>query len=373
MPRPLRLLTLTKGLGMGGVERLIASSANLMDPERVQQEVAYVLPHKWALVRDLESGNVPVYCLGREGAHHYGWPLRLRKLVEEHEYDLIHTHMPLSSVAARLVLPAGVPIIHTEHNMWDRHHVMTRTANRLTVRKLSSVVAVSQAVSDSMHLGPRILSGGLQKRVVLHGPDLRLVRSGPEARAQARERLGIRPEALVIGTVGNLTPKKNQSMLMDAHQALVEEGMDVELVIIGSGPLESELSHYARGLSSSDRIHMLGLRTDVADLLPGLDVFCLSSKFEGLSIALLEAMASNVACVSTPAGGVIEVIEHRRSGWLTESHDLRHLLEGLRAVLGRPALRDQLAAGGRERATAFSLESAVREWESIYEQVVASA
>ena len=131
-------------------------------------------------------------------------------------FDLVHTHMPVPAVAARMVLPRRPPVIvHTEHNLWDRYRPLTRWANALTYPRNSAVIAVSDAVASSIrppHWGPALPP----VEVVLHGPDPQAIRSGPDARRHGRELLGLDAGVPVVGTVGNFTSKKNQRMLLDA-------------------------------------------------------------------------------------------------------------------------------------------------------------
>ena len=115
-----------------------------------------------------------------------------------------------------------------------------------------------------------------------------------------------------------------------------------------------------------------GSRKDVLELLPGFDVFCLSSQFEGLSIALVEAMATGVACVATAVGGVPEVIEDEVSGLLVSTGATAELTDALERVLRDEPLRARLAAAGRARAAAFDIGRAARRLQELYEEMMAA-
>ncbi|WP_282205189.1 glycosyltransferase [Kitasatospora fiedleri] len=360
--RRTKVLWLAKGLGRGGAEQLLVNCVRHADRERYEIEVAYVLPHKDALVPALAAAGVPVHCLG--GAPGRRWPLRLRRLLAERRYDLVHTHMPVPAVAARLLRPAGPRprLVHTEHNLWERYRLPTRWANALTYRRNDAVIAVSHAVAAG--IGRRRADGWLS--VVHHGPDLGGAPSGPAARRAARERLGLPPEALVVGTVGNLTAKKDQATLLAAFALLRGREPDARLVLVGSGPLEAELRARA-----GDGVLFAGTRADVPELLPGWDVFCLSSRQEGLPVALMEAMASGLPSVVTGVGGVPEILDDGVEGRLVPPGDPAALAAALGELAG-PGPRERMGAAARRRAESFDVAGAQRAVERVYARVLAN-
>ncbi len=362
-----RVLWLAKGLGRGGAERLIVDAARLVDRERYDVEVAYVLPWKDAFVAELEAEGVVVHCLDGGRGVDPRWIVRLRRLVRDGRFDLVHTHMPLPAVAARVVLPTRPPVfVHTEHNLWDRYRVPTRLANAFTYPRNAAVIAVSSAVAASIRppwWGPTLPP----VEVVLHGPDMRSVRNGPDARRHGRELLGISGDELVVGSVGNFTAKKNHRMLLEAVAQL---SAAPRVVLVGIGPLRDELEAHARELGLVDRVQFTGLRDDVYDLLPAFDVFALSSDFEGLPIALLEAMASGIACVATAVGGIPEVVTDGDDGLLVPSGDTSAFATRLEKLLADPDLAAHVGEHARRRAATLDLAGAVRRAESLYERVL---
>ncbi|MFJ5234921.1 glycosyltransferase [Kitasatospora sp. NPDC088391] len=359
-----KVLWLAKGLGRGGAEQLLVNCVRHADRSRYAIEVAYVLPHKDALVPALESAGVPVHCLG--GPPGRRWPLRLRALLAERRYDLVHTHMPVPAVAARLLSGgAGAPrLVHTEHNLWERYRRPTRWANALTYGRNSAVIAVSRAVADGIgrrRPDPDWLT------VVHHGPDLGGAPSGPAARRAAREELGLPEGALVVGTVGNLTPKKDQAGLLAAFELLRAEHPTARLVVVGTGPLEAELKARA-----GQGVLFTGSRGDVPALLPGWDVFCLSSRQEGLPVALMEAMTTGLPSVVTRVGGMPEVLDDGVEGRLVPPGDPAALAAALGELAADPGLRERMGAAARERSGSFDVAGAQRAIERVYARVLAT-
>ncbi|MGW6914247.1 glycosyltransferase [Kitasatospora sp. NPDC054939] len=372
----IRVLWLAKGLGRGGAEQLLVNCARHADTDRYEIEVAYVLPWKDALATDLEAAGVRVHCLGgvpgTPGRADPRWPLRLRRLLAERRYAVVHTHMPIPATAARLLAPtAGSPrLVHTEHNVWERYRTPTRWANALTYRRNDAVIAVSRAVERSVPAKRR--RPGAEIRVVHHGPDLAGAPGGPAARADARTELGLPADAFVVGTVGNLTPKKDQAGLLAAHALLRREHPGARLVLIGSGPLDAPLRARAAEPDLAGSVLFTGSRPDVPRLLPALDVFTLSSRQEGLPVALMEAMTSGLPAVVTRVGGMPEVLDDGVQGRLVPPGDPAALAAALAGLATDTGLRARLGAAARERSKGFDVAGAQRSVEAVYELVLRS-
>ena len=368
---PARVLWVTKGLGLGGAERLLALGLPHIDPDRFEVEVAYVLPWKDALHEEIRSYGITVHCLGAPRPR-AAWPARLRRLLRARGYGIVHTHSPVPAVAARFLRPRGTAVVHTEHNEWPRYRRPTRVANTVTYRRNDAVLAVSQGVADSIR-SPRWASR-LQLppvEVVHHGIDESRVRRGPKARATARKRLGLEDWHEVVGTVANFTPKKDQRSLLHAVGLLARDQPELRLVMVGSGPLEEALRRQASEGALAGRVLFAGSRDDVQEILPAFDVFALSSLHEGLPIALLEAMAAGLACVATRVGGAPELLEDGRSGLIVSPGEPGELA----AAIGRSLEDRRLASGFGEEAARtvgrFSIARAVQRTQAVYEEVLA--
>jgi glycosyltransferase involved in cell wall biosynthesis len=361
---PVGVLMLTKGLGLGGTERLIAGAVRHLDPARFRAEVAYLLPWKDALVDEIRHDGVPVHCLDARHATSVAWIARLRQLVRSHDIGIVHTHMPVPAVAARLAFGAhGPAIVHTEHNLWGRYRPATRWANRATYGRNDAVIAVSDGVAAS-------IKSRVPVDVVLHGVEACHVRREPGARSAARASLGLGADEPVIGTVGNLTTKKDHETLLRAIALAREAVPAIRLVLVGSGPLDAEIHRHIAALGLDDSVILTGSRDDVPDLLPGFDVFALSSRFEGLPIALLEAMATGLACIATTVGGIPEVVTDGHDGLLVDPGDPAGLAAAVVALLDDPRRREELGHNAAERAGQFDLTTAVRRIERVYDEAL---
>mgnify|MGYP000955719351 CR=1 FL=1 len=164
-----RVLWIVKGLGPGGAERLLVELAKVLDPAEVEVTCAYVLPWKDHLTGELEAAGVRCVCLSTSRKDPR-WPLRLRKLLGDGHFDVVHVHSPLPGSVARLVartLHHAPPFVATEHNAWPTFAPATRILNRLTSRVDAVTYAVSDEVRDSVR-GP----AAKRVRTLQHGIDV---------------------------------------------------------------------------------------------------------------------------------------------------------------------------------------------------------
>ena len=180
-----RVLWLAKGLGPGGTERLLVELARASDPARVQATVAYVLPWKDHLAGELEEAGVETVCLSTR-RRDPRWPLRLRRLVADGGFDIVHSHSPVPAVAARLAvrsLPRArrPALVTTEHNTWTSLRAATRWASRLTAGLDAATFAVTAETAAS-------LRGASAERVeiLVHGIDIERTAARPAGERDGR-------------------------------------------------------------------------------------------------------------------------------------------------------------------------------------------
>jgi len=362
-----RVLLLIKGLGRGGAEQLLASAARYLDRDRFTYEVAYLLPWKDALVGELESAGLPAHCLqGGQGA---GWVARLRSLVRERGFQLVHAHSPVPAVGARLGLPrrADVRIVYTEHNLWERYHRATYWANALTFSRNDYVFAVSHQVHASIRYPPPLRSLRMPPiETRYYGIDPAPARPWETADGVLEE-LGIPRGTPVVGTVANFKPGKGHGYLLPAAERVREVFPDVRFVIVGQGPLEPAVRRKTRELGLESTFVFAGYREDASTVMAAFDVLAVPSIHDGLSIALLEAMSLGRPAVVTRAGGNPEVVRDGEHGVVVPPADPDALAEGIITLLRDGGLRARLGEAAKRRTADFDIRAAVRRTEEIYQ------
>ena len=355
------MLWLIKGLGPGGAERLLLEHATIAGRE-ISCEVAYLLPWKQHLAADFETRGIATHCLNVRSPADLRWVTRLRRLVRDGRFEVVHTHSPAIAALARPVLRlrrARVGLVYTEHNRWPSHHTLTRLANRATVRLDDATIAVSNDVRESMG------RAGRRTEVVVHGVDIERVRSHMVQRAAARAELGVGDDELLAVTVANLRRDKGYPYLMAAARSIIDGGLPIRFAAAGQGQQEAELRALHDELALGERFQMLGYVPDAARVTAAADMFVLSSLHEGLPVSIMEALALGVPVVATRVGGVPELVEHGVSGLLVEPRDPAALAAAI-SSLADSGVRRRLADGARKRGESIDARAAVSRLEALY-------
>jgi glycosyltransferase involved in cell wall biosynthesis len=363
-----RVLILIKGLGRGGAEQLLVSAVPYLDRTRFDFEVAYLLPWKDALVGELEAAGMRVTCL--DGARGLGWMGRLRSLVAERRIDLLHNHSPYTTIGSRLGLGRRIVRVYTEHNTWDRYHPLTRWANMLTLPRVDHVFAVSDHVRDSIRYPPALRWMRMPPvESLYHGIDPAAVAAWGGGEGVRRE-LGVPDGAPVVGTVANFKAHKRLDDLLRAAVHVRRELPEVRFVLVGQGPLEGELRRLAGDLGLDGSVVFTGFRDDAPRIASGFDVFAMASEQEGLSIALIEALALGRSVVVTRAGGLPEVVRDGVEGYVVPPRDPARLADRIVRLLRDPVLRERMGEAGTVRAADFHIGRAVARMQEVYRELL---
>ena len=371
MPHRTRVFHLIKSLGRGGAETLLPETLRYADRERFTYGYGYFLPWKDHLVVELEAQDVPVTCFeARSNLQVLLAARQVKAHLEGWSADVLHAHLPLAGIVARIAGRwAGVPVVYTEHNVQERYHPITRWLNRATWGGQQAVVAVSEGVARSArtHNGTEVFI-----RTVPNGIDHEQYRVENTAAGPVRSSFGIPQEAPVVGTVAVFRTQKRLDHWLRVAQAVRTAIPGAHFVLVGDGPLRVDLEAQARTLALQDCVHFAGLQEDVRPYLAAMDVYLMTSAFEGLPLALLEAMAMQRPVVTTAVGGIPEVIMDGTEGFLLEEDDRKGLTTATHRLLTDGSLRTRLGTAARRTVVErFSVERMTAELEELYEEVAA--
>lgn len=369
--RPVRVLSLIKGLGPGGAEQLLLLTTSVADPDRVEHRVAYVRPDKTHLVAEFERAGVRPMRLGQTTRGPLGVVRALRR--EMAAAEVVHVHSPVLAATARLVarsLPAGTrpPVVTTEHNEWSSHRLATRVANAATCVLDAEHWAVSDQVRDTVW---RPLRGGFT--VLVHGIDISGPRDQPRARSEVRDELGVRQDEVLVLTVANLRRNKDYPNLLAAASLALAQEPRLRFAAIGQGPLAKEIEERRDKLGLAGRFDLLGYRRDVPSIMAAADIFVLGSAHEGLPVAVMEAFAAGLPVVATAVGGVPDQVRDGIEGRIVPAADPAALASALLDLVRDPRLRDQLASAAHARAAAYDIRRAVEVQTQAYERLAQHA
>lgn len=373
MPDKVRVLHVIKSLGRGGAEMLLPESLRLHDKESFEFHYVYFLPWKDQMVASIVDNGGQVTCLSAgNNLQLMTKGFQLRQYILKHKIQVIHAHLPWAGILARIVGRfTGIPVIYTEHNKQERYHILTRLPNLATMNWTSQVVSVSKDVEVSIHQHKRSMSTSV--KTILNGINTAHFSPDSYARSEIRMALGIPLDAPVIGTVAVFRTQKRLDLWIKLAAEIRQKNRDVHFVIVGDGPLKEELIKVSAAVGLHGRVHFPGLATEIRPFLATFDIFMMSSVFEGLPLALLEAMSMECAVMATDAGGIKEVIRPEIDGLLCSVDEPHLLVDFGTRLLTNTELRMNLRKKARDRILSnFSLATMVSELELMYKEWAAS-
>jgi glycosyltransferase involved in cell wall biosynthesis len=322
-----------------------------------------------------ESLNLGSYRASRWLRHRltFTFPFRLARALRKLSPDLVHTHVShrIDLQAEGVLRLAGLPLVWTIHGQYrpeGRELARWRHVTRLAAGRPSAITAVAE------HLARDFRARGLSHpdgiSVTRGGVDLSRFRTRSPADPVWRTRWGIPPKALLIGAAGRLVHEKAYEVFIRAA-ACVSDAKDVHFVIAGGGPRRRSLASEINRAGLRDRFHLVGFEHDVPRFLSQLDVFVLSSRFEGFPIALIEALAIGLPTIATPVGGVPEMLG-TDGGLIVPPESVEGLARALEKMLD-PAVRATFAARGPAIAEDYSIENAADRFTDLYGRLLGAS
>jgi len=387
----LHVVHLIEALGPGGAERLLYTNLKHLDPGRIRSTVITVYPHATHWLEPIKALGVPVVCLNCRSTRDIPRGIRtLRTWLLANRPDLIHSHLWAANIIARV---AGrlthVPVISSVHNPDHEAEAWADGADvslvkRRVVRALDRwtahaggdrLIAVSQYVKESAN---RHLGISLDSIEVVYNPIDTDVLSAEATtnRSELLKACGLPADSLILLNVARVSPQKGLVYALRALPAILKQYPSAQLVSVGATTDQGwvdQLKREATSLGVADRFHVIGRRRDVTEFLRACDVFIFPSLYEGLGIALIEAMAAGCACVASSAGPIPEVVTHGEDGILVRPGDAEAIATAVCELLGDEALRTRLGtAASRTAFSRFQPEKSAAALTRIYESLVAT-
>lgn len=371
--RRLRVCMVTTTLPLGGAESLQLEVLSRLDPVRFTAEVI-CLRDAGQMAARFRSAGIAVTVMGRRRAQHLLTPLILAAELRRRRVDIVlvtphHAALYIAPAAARLAGVKGT-VLGLHQIGGKRIGIPSLPPRGVELMWLIDALVLLTAAQRDYLVAEEGL-GRFPWRRVRHAtiPNGIVVRPPPDASAAARARasLGLPDGDVVLGMVAALRPEKNHELLLRAAARLLPGRPNMRVALVGSGAREPILRQLAGDLGIAPRVGFHGFRDDVADLLPALDVVCLTSDQETFPISVLEAMAAARPVVMTDPAGVPPIVIEGVTGHLVPVGDEDALVDSLGRLLDDPALRARMGARGRERAVRhFPLTQTVRRYEELF-------
>lgn len=369
----IRVFHLIKSLNRGGAETLLAEGQRFADDSRFEFAYGYFYPRLDALAPTLAAGGASVTCFSADNfAAMLAQVPRVARHLRALRIDLLHCHLPTAGVVGRIAgRLANVPVVYTEHNKPEWYRRPTFYTNAWTYGLQRHVVAVSGSVAESIrtYIKPRV-----PVTVVRNGIDVSAFQPVDGAGAAVRRKLGIAAEAPVVGNVAALIPQKRLHDWVEAARLVRARHPDAHFLLVGEGPVEAELKPHINAAGLDGVVHLCGVQADVRPYLAAMDVYMMSSAYEGLPVALLEAMAMRCAPVCTAVGGIPEVMRDELGAYLTEPGHPQQLADRVAELLAHPERREELASAARRAVERdFDIERMMRQLDALYLDVLGRA
>jgi glycosyltransferase involved in cell wall biosynthesis len=361
----MKVLHLITGLGVGGAELQLRS---ILQHTRHESDVVTLYnPGPVAGMIRADGGNV--IDLGMTSNRQLSALLRLRRLIRDGQYDVVHAHLYRSQIYGRPAawLARTPVVVSTEHSIGETHlerRKMTAGVRALylaTERLSDTTIAVSATVHE------RLAKWGVRPRritVIPNGVDLDRVRFDATDRAAVRAEFGIGDGDYVIGVLGRLDPNKQFDLVIEAAAPLLDER--TKLLIVGKGAEDEHLREAARASGAGDRVIFAGERHDVAAMLSAIDLFVASSRQETFGLSVLEALANGAPVLYTTCPALAGLAVDRARQVPSE-------VAGMRA-----AMAQERAAGARQRVPvaaireAYGIGAVTARIDDLYEELAAA-
>jgi len=363
--RRIKVMLAIDGLGLGGAEIVVRELARFLSPKEFDVCICCTRGLGGSIGEQLLSDGFDVFVLpGQDsGRVDYLTALKFRRAVKQKRPDIVHTHAMAAlfdAAACRLLVP-GLKVVHTfhfgnyPHESW-RYHLM----EGFSARGVDRLIAVGREQRRSLQRSYRLPESRIG--VVWNGVNVK--QSSTESSFRKQVGTGDR---LLIGTIAKLIEQKGLDDLLAVARQCQDAGLPMQFVIVGEGPLRASLERRRRELDLESTVVITGwIPNAAAQALPDFDVFFQPSRWEAMSIAILEAMAAGRAIVATGVGDNPHVLENGVSGLLVRTGDIKGMVDALTTVADRQR-REELGRAARERYQQnFTVEHMIRGYENIY-------
>ena len=365
-------------LSFGGIEKYVIDIVNNLNQQKFSSYILCLSQHG-PIIKYLENKKVNVFIMDKKTGNDFTLPKRIAKIIKNEGIDIIHANnwgtFGESVIAKKF--SGSSKIIYVQHGMeqndieFSSYHKrqLRNRFRRFFSQFVDQIVTVSAA-------GERFISNEWKVprrniKLIYNGvkiPDLLRIK---ELRNKKRSELGLLENDFVIGSVGRLSRVKNYSCLINAFSCIANQIDNAKLVLVGDGPQNNFLRSLAKDLNIQPKVRFMGNRTDIIPFLSAMDVFSLSSVSEGISLSILEAMATKLPIAVTNVGGNREIIKNGKTGILVESGDSKALANEIIRLYKNPEERIKIGIAARKLIEKkFNLHQMISDYEELYTSVV---
>jgi len=383
-PRKIRVLLVVTGLAAGGATNVvldIASHFNNHPDFDIQILTGPIPPGRTDVTHLATEQGIPTRVLPSLINHinpivNVKAVADIRRVLVQGKYDIVHTHSSVAGVVGRLAaFTAGVPVIIHHVHGWGLHQNMpgwTRmlylNLERLCARFTTRMIAVCRP-DVQKGLAHRIGKED-QFTLIYNGIDLERFREPADDR-QMRLELGLDPGCKLVGMIGRLDEQKNPLDFIRAAALVAESYSEAQFLVVGDGSLRPECERLIDELNLKEKLFLLGYRNDVARILSILTITAMSSLWEGLPLAFLEAMSAGRPIVANDVDGARDVVIDGETGFLVPPHQPSKMAERILYLLNNEKHCHEMGHVAQQRSAYFSTQRMAGQIESLYKELAA--
>ena len=364
--KKIKLLQVVPDLDVGGLQQVVLNLCRKID--KAKYDVSVLCLNKLGpLSAEVMESGIEVILLSRNNSTDYFPYLRLAKIFRRKKVQVVHTHNTqafIDSVVASSLFTSVRRIIHTDHarNFPDKKRYMF--AEWFCSHFVDKIVGVSEHTSKNLQIYEKIKLNKIE--TIPNGIDETIYELSVD-KALLKEELGIAKNHRLIGLGVRLCEQKGITYLLKALPGILKVHPNITLLIAGEGPLRELLELEAQLLGISSNISFIGVRTDMPRILKMLDLYVLPSIWEGLPMAILEAMAAGCPIIATNVGGNATAIKHRTNGSLIHPKDPNALEQEIIYLLNNPKMLKQYIENSRKvLKKQFSSTIMTNRYETLY-------
>jgi glycosyltransferase involved in cell wall biosynthesis len=340
--RLFRIAHVTTDLGLAGRERVVVELAN--QQSKNGYDVSIICLKKEGKLKDRLDPSIDVFTCWKGAGIELATFRKMVSFLKRKKPQIVHTHNPgtllYGNIASRL---AGIPyIVNTEHGFSEPSSFRGRLKEAILYRFTHKVTVVSENLKGRIQKTYWAPEGKLA--VIPNGISIPKPSKSPD---EVRMEIGMSKRHTNIVIVGRLSPVKNHQMLLKAFSLASEENENLRLWVIGVGPLRILLDKFCDELGIVGKVHFLGLRDDVPDIMSAMDMLVLCSISEGMPITIIEAMALELPIIATNVGGNAELIENGMTGFLIELNNISKLKKVISCLSKNYELRNKFKTNAK--------------------------
>ena len=373
-----KILMVEPFLTVGGEERIVLNLLKHLSGD--SYDIELVCSPGGPLLPQLRKLNMPLHFIDMQSKWDWHSIGKLITVLHNGHFDLVHGHSSFAGLFVRIanLLSRRIPIVWTDHLLPFQHHPWT-LSNKVLGRLYTLPFYLLESISDRIvYVSETAMSERMKYKPFIESK-MTLIRNGidihfdhpAENRTAFKSRFNIPQKNFTIGLVTVLKWQKGVDIFLYAMHRLIIKYRNITGVIVGSGPDEKDFKQLSDHLGLQDHIVFTGLQNDITKVLPAFDAVVLASRFEGLSITLLEYLAAGLPIIASDISNNREVLGDHECGLLFKSEDHLNLAEKIIDYIENMELRDNLCAKAKQRyEMSYTVDKMTASYEQLYQEVL---